>query len=580
MEFWIEVVRDPSTVPQRDGQTFVRLPTRAAAGAVFGPAGENIIGIGATDPIYNHVVDLYSGPGGFVDSVSGKFVAAVDNGWRAISPSDAAQLAAEPFRSLIGSSLSQSQSARDWIVPGDAFEPGDPIVASLLPLGFRPLADRYAGTASYFALCRYMYAVEMMIDAAPGLWSSTFTTAAAWRQWFALLSSRSQNLLTLVKAASALVVSTYVSTDPDLDQEVATLIGDWTGGTGGVAEAPTEILRLMLAKPSLFAELRALLLTRLRAPNKLPPDLLRVQSVRAIEPPKLLVGGATRLERSTLSLGDALLKDAGQTALGFVEVLGNEKYDFQFILNDFAVFGIEAFLKSPIPDPSVASHPLDGQVHVPSPKDAPRVELPSRQPLVSPAHLYTDNLSGMEQENWALQFITGADQLSISGLQDSRTVRKATSGEPALVLRAASSDFARSTQYDRVVIASLFYVVSDESNEFENDAFRFLQAVAPELIGFGTTTVPTPAVAALFKALESNSVLTSIDGLENALDDDTVQFVSKALTPPEPIANPASYPAIEVSDKNGSELAECAQRLCRFPVSSSPELKRGLPGTC
>jgi hypothetical protein len=267
VEFWIEVIRDPSTVPQGDGQTFVRLPTRPPADSVFGPAGENVIIIAPSDPIYGHIQSLYSGAGKFVDSVSGKFIASVDNSWRAISPTDSAKSAAEQLRSLIGSSLSQSQAGRDWIVPGLAFEAGDPIVASVLPLGFRPLADRYAGTASYFALCRYMYAIEMLVDTAPGIWSSTFTTAAAWQQWFTVLASRAGNLIALVKAAFALVVSAYASpagtatTDPNLDPEVALLIEAWSNQTGGMADAPNDILRLMLAKPSLFAESRALLLT-------------------------------------------------------------------------------------------------------------------------------------------------------------------------------------------------------------------------------------------------------------------------------------------------------------------------------
>ena len=359
-----------------------------------------------------------------------------------------------------------------------------------------------------------MYALEMLIDAAPGFWNSAFSTANAWQQWFALLSSRSGNLTTLVKAASALVVSADASpdaassADPNLDPEVASLIGDWTSNAGGVADAPAEILRLMLGKPSLFAESRALLLTRLRAPTKLPPDFLRVQSVREVDAPTY-VGGASRLERSTLSLGDVLLKDAGPTSLGFLEVLGNEKYDFQFLLDEFKVFEIEAFLKSPIPDPSVAPHPLNGPVHVPAAAagNPPRVDLPSRQPLVSPVHLYTDNVSGMEQENWALQF-TGTTQLSVSGLQDSRTIRKAQGGEAAFVLRAASVDFARSTLYNRAVIAGLFYVISDETNEFENDAFRFAQKAIAEPIGQDPETlIPAPAVVALFKAFEGNSVL-------------------------------------------------------------------------
>jgi hypothetical protein len=179
----------------------------------------------------------------------------------------------------------------------------------------------------------------------------------------------------------------------------------------------------------------------------------------------------------------------------------------------------------------------------------------------------------MEQQNWALQF-TGATQLSVSGLQDSRIVRPVPGGEAGLILRAASADFVRSTFYDRAVMAGLFYVISDETNAFENDTFRFAQEAVGEPTGPDPTTlVPPPAVVALFKALEGSSVLISIGGLGDALDDDTVGFVGQALKSPDPIEDDSSYLTIKVNDVGGTESLSVSDGFAAFlfaPGSQNP----------
>ena len=553
VEFWLEIVRPAPTLPETAGRGFVlQRFDRVTSDKAYDENGE----------IYNDVTDsaeqatLTRQYQEYVGILEGSFnpTAANGNGWRAISP-DLAKVdkdktmsmrnllgatSPDPDRSGIESAEVANLNALDWIYTGNTDKAGN-VVAALLPFAFRPLAARYGGLTSYAALCRYILGQEMLIDVSRGTWCKRFANASDWKGWFDVMAQHASNVGKLVNGIRALVVPAFLADDSSnlLDADVKALAQDWQKKAGGLKGLHSEMGRILLAKPSLFSECRALLLTRLKSNNRLPRSLFNVRSVRKISPPLRSYTptpgvSSARLEQSTLSLSDVVLGDADQKTVAFLEVLGGEKYDARFEISpaSFKAYGLFSFLgASGGPDPASALG-MDGP-HVPFAGGGFGVDLPSRQPLIAPVHLYTNTVAGMEKWDWARQFASGGVGLSMQAITKNRQIQVATPSEAGsfYLYKASDSDFVRSTSIDSLVVAGLFYVTSDENDEFQNDSFRFslgkvTNSGEPLIKGDGNT-------ANLFKALEGNSALTAIDVWHTALDDATVGVVSAALVPPE-----------------------------------------------
>lgn len=560
VEFWIELTRPANALPELADRHFVRPWAGSISGAdAYDEHGEKFEPV--TDPAaLAHVQKLY---GDYVVQLSGVFdpSAAGGNSWRSLCPVPDPNSPVHRLRELIGSGLRKSDAQAagkgrdggDWIVPGPIAEADEQIVAAFAPLTFRPLGKKYKGIASHAALARYARAVKMLVDAEPGAWSERFEVAD-WREWYARLATRTANVASLAQSALGLIVPAYQIGGQEslLDKEAVALLKNWLARSGGFGGRDRALAELVMVNPALFADARALLLTALNASDRLPRNLVRLQSEREIDIDRETKPDheARRAERSALHVSDTMLGDAGEKALTFMEVLGSEKYDADFSIVKLQADGIEGLLRPP--EPGTQPLAVEGP-HVPAP-NSDVIQLPSREPLVDAVHVYTAQVRGTEQADWWRPFasLAGAG-LDAKHLVDMSAIRPAPGTSGYFLRYASKDDFVRSPQRDRAVVSLLFYVTSDEANQFTNDAFRFSREPLPAAGASAASAVDNDSLR-LFKALSGTADLTRVDILPLALETATAQFAASAMSPADPVVAPTVDQEIGVADSTRREL--------------------------
>lgn len=563
-EFRVELVREDGTLPPAAGWTFLRpyahsIPVDDAYDA-NGERFETIADPGllaALDKIYR----------GKIVELSGVFDGAAEggNGWRSIAPVAAHKARAASLQALLGSGRPRGKAGQaaerggsvgDWIMPGGIASAGDAVGVAVVPMGFRPLVARHQGVASQAALYRYAAAIDLVINAAPAEWNLRHTLKD-WRDWYAKLAAQSGNVARVASAARKLVVPAYLpgQNQPNMSPQVAALLADLQAGRGGTAGWHAHLGRLFLSRPRLFAESRALLLTRLRSATRLPPSLLRLRMRRAIAAKQCGAGAeaGSDFEQANLQLADALPGDAGESAIAFVEVLGGGKYDGEFSIADVEVDGLENLLAPALaPVPPL---PVDGP-HVPAIRQdgncLPEVRLPSREPLVDSVYVISAALRGTEKPGFWEAFKPGATlSLDDGQLATKQAIVTKKPSDGGYVLRCWSRGLDRSSQRDRVVVSTVYFVTSDEDNRFVNDAFRF---TASKIAGgeLKRQAVPGGDAAGLFRQLEQEVSLYDIQDLKFALDDTATAMFEQALAPAVPPQRDQGWLAIGVTGNDGA----------------------------
>ena len=214
------------------------------------------------------VRDLF-GPGGqrmtpAPEALSGfqHYLATVASGWATIRPR-CPSATIKLTGLLIGPeddraadpTMATGTAGGDWIAPaiGADVTPGAPITAALLPLAFRPLAAHFEGMVSSSGLLRYMTALGLMLNTAPGNWRDSLTSIATWRDWFQTLRQQQPQILTLLGAAQATVIPAFNKETAGLDAEVAKLVVATDGDTGAATGLRARIKRTILGDPAQFA---------------------------------------------------------------------------------------------------------------------------------------------------------------------------------------------------------------------------------------------------------------------------------------------------------------------------------------
>ena len=468
VELHLDLTRQPGTVPDPNARWDLVRASNAALDQLFGPDGQK------TDPVPEMLPAFKT------------FAASLSNAWGSVAPTD--PNASAGLTALLGGGSEYTRdggaatgnAGGEWVVPDPAatVSPGSPIVAALLPLGFRPLASEYQSDVTPGALRRHAEALGMLIDAAPGDWRNDKTTLDAWRQWFATLSAGQADILALLLAAQALVVPAFDS-DPRLGSEVARLVQDAAGdGYGAASGLRAAIRRSMLADPATFGTARAMLLTRLSG-APVPGDFMRLDMTRVLDET------ATHAESVRLPLAASLLTGASKTGIAFLETLGDARYDDFFIVPaatdpqpGVAPHGLEQVAAAGTAR-APASLPLAG-THLPGPITAKaKVWLPSRQPLAPVVQIVSGSNETFNDSAWWVNFATPGVRLSRSGLLGSGILAAPRDDADAVEIKARIRDnpLPRPTERDRGRAFAMFVVTSDERNRFADDAFLLKVAV-------------------------------------------------------------------------------------------------------
>ena len=549
VEFWFEIDRAKAGLPDLKEPLFAVLRSGSVEGkSAFDANGELFDEV---DPA--RLSDVTNSFQLHLQHVAGTFDGrlGVLNGWRAIAPADDARTAARDLRNLLQSQRSDQDDpsmadlrAKEWIVPKPIVAKSTAVTATVIPLCFRPLASRYAGSFGATAVTRYLSALDMLINVDQGEWSTSLKTPSDWRGWFASMQTACADVVQIVKTVQSLLFPSFDSeaVAADLDPQVQKFLSMYQSAAGGFQGLRHELQKELLSAPRLFSESRAFLVTRLSAPDRLPRSFHAVTSERSPQATSP-AGGTQRaqLEHSRLTIKDVVLGDAGANALVFVEALAARKYHGQFGVQ-LQAFSIQDFVGPASASTRVPSLTLDGP-HVGLKGNGGAVstiDLPSREPITQPSHVYTAVVPDMLQRNWANHFVrsNGTRGLSLLGLLNKQKLLRAAGSEPELFLRAASADFMRSGLQDRRVAAAVFNLNSDEANEFINDSFQLFRSPARSLPA--ASTAPAVNVPGIFAELQSAVALDKIVDLRKVIDPTVSATLVDALklAPPKAVVGP------------------------------------------
>jgi hypothetical protein len=551
VEFQLEMKRPAGLVPAATGWSFVSARETSPDGNFYDANGLLVDPVTPTPPEF----------AGYRDSLA--------TGTAVIPPIGTQQKDAAGFRDRFGPdqpdrSTSDSAIAGEWLLPeGDNVAAGDAILAVLLALAFRPLANVFQGIASYQALRRFCDGLQILLNVGPVAWTGQPTTIKGWQDWFTLLYQARTNVTAVMSATRSLIVAADDKSDANLDPSVAALVTALYGN-GSTSSARTIALgQLVLSNPGLFSAARALLVTQLQgaATKALPSDLFQLSTQRTIPPPN--TAAQERVESAVLDIRGSMVQAVTSLAVPFLETLGDEKYDASFTIDQFEVYGLEGLINaqaagaSPTPLTLQSVHTADGPT---AQGVAPQVFLPSRQPIVSPVYLFADYLAGCNAPNWIDQFV-GGQLLSRSALINKHEIGIGT-GLDGLTLIAATPVLGANSQIDLVKMSAVFYVTSDEDNQFDNDEFVITfeqRPTAPPTIS--TTADPSPAVKTLFKDLSSEVALAKLGSIATIVSPDALSFAASAVGSPAPEFPANSYLTFAIDTSRKSLTASSAMPL-------------------
>lgn len=245
----------------------------------------------------------------------------------------------------------------DWFTPVGAPASASPLDAQLvlLPLGFAPCARHpQLGRAAQQVVQRALIHLNDAIDVAYESWAKnpSMDWIRVFQRLAALASPAAQGdwsgpVPDLVKAVTtALLKPQPDANSPDVDPEVVRLIQACIDTSTPAGQSRLAVARLLLESPALFADAKALLMSRVNfVPStrtaRTPPQgtLARAQFTRIVRPSpvrgKLLTESDTAVVEAITGwkqmVAAGLSGETGAaTRLGFIETLDDARYDNAF----------------------------------------------------------------------------------------------------------------------------------------------------------------------------------------------------------------------------------------------------------
>lgn len=430
----------------------------------------------------------------------------------------------------------------DWFTPVGTPASASPMDAQLvlLPMGFAPCARHpQLGRAAQQILQRALIHLNDAIDVAYDSWARN--TSLDWTRVFqqlaTLASPAAQGDWTgpvpdLVKTVTAALLKPQPdASSPDVDPEIVRLIRACIDKTAPAGQSPLAVARLLLESPALFADAKALLLSRVNfIPSartaRTPPEgtLARAQFTRTVRPPP--VRGKPRTESDTAvveviagwkqMVAVGLSGETGTaTRLGFIETLDDARYDNAFTVraDGQKLQAFEAMVDArAMDDPN--SRMLDSWETLPPlvPGKAENVlgvtdrevRLASRAVLEPPELLWSGSSEALAsalanvligQKGWTVSSLSRGERPSpsASGAKDSLEVA-------AYRRLAAQSKWNRPAYADEVLVHFVYRVTGDEeatsagsTDSFLNDGF-FLEGVRSKGLPPAGASDPPPPV--------------------------------------------------------------------------------------
>lgn len=248
----------------------------------------------------------------------------------------------------------------DWFTPIGAPTSASPLDAQLvmLPLGFAPVARHpQLGRAAQQVVQRALVHLNDAIDVAYESWARN--PSMDWGRVFQGLTSLASPLAqgdwtgpvpSLVRTIIAATLRPQPDANsPDVEPEVATLIRACLDSSSPAGQSPLAVARLLLEAPAIFADAKALLLTRVNfvpsaRKDSTPPEgtLARAQFKRIVRPqPKPgvpLADSETAIAQKVVGWKQMVAASASgeanaATRLGFLESLDDARYDNSFTVS-------------------------------------------------------------------------------------------------------------------------------------------------------------------------------------------------------------------------------------------------------
>lgn len=248
----------------------------------------------------------------------------------------------------------------DWFTPVGAPASAMPLDAQLvlLPMGFAPCARHpQLGRAAQQVVQRAFVHLNDAIDVAYDKWArdSSMDWSLLFQRLSALASPAAQGewngpLPDLVKAVTDTLLKPQPDVkSPDVEPKVVGLIRACLDNTSPAGQSPFAVRRMLLESPALFADAKALLMSRVdfipsTRSTRTPPHgtLARAQFTRVMRAPPLK--GKTLTESDTAvveavagwkqMVAAGLAGETGSaTRLGFLETLDDVRYDNAFTVS-------------------------------------------------------------------------------------------------------------------------------------------------------------------------------------------------------------------------------------------------------
>lgn len=428
----------------------------------------------------------------------------------------------------------------DWFTPPESPQSPIPLDARavLLPFGFAPCArDKLFGGLAQQILQRALVVLNDTIDLAYEDWVRSLNTdwPARMKEIASLAVRQSNEWEGPLPGLVQRIVQILLWPEPDpssglVADEVSRLASSYIDRHGQIGQLGLAVQRLLMENPALFADAKALLLTRIEflpstTQRYSPPEgtLARAQFTRRVRPansdPTVHHVQAVLGWRNLVAVG--MLEDISPTPkLGFLEPLDGARYDNAFDVSiDNQLF--ESFEGMVDPEAGATDKWGSAAPIVPGRDDngqsekAPReVRLASRNIVEPPELLWSgvnDRLAtalrniSMEQSYWTLERLMTGNETDPNVTRGDLTV---------VAYRRAPRQWNEQLTVDQKLVHFIYRVRGDEeatagkeTDSFENDGFFIgglrnagSTSAMPQIVSMNT--LPEDAEKAMRRLLE------------------------------------------------------------------------------
>lgn len=457
------------------------------------------------------------------------------------------------FRELLGRS-------GEWFVPEGKAEPDEgQVVPSIIPFGFRPLAEYgQLGHESDAALRRYLNLLQIVLDCALPAWIRK--DRSEWNEHFKVLASIAKPVTGLLeKLAAELILPLPDPHDGDLEQEIKQTLDALLDAKNELhINVYKNLTGRLVKQPTLFGSSKAFLFTQLRSDQeKLPRDLYSLIMQNKIN--------HAETDEHLYTYADSIQFSQTEKILTFIQALNDLIYDNEFEVKKFTLenfedkFDEESGRRRPCGSIPIADNILflpSGRLDVNRTQDGPpKVFLASRSPVKAPVIVWSGYIEKCQEVGWeeSIQQMT----LSNSELRSGRLSPSEGHEQEVLDTVGFTRQGTPSSQVDDYIASFIYEIHGDEevagqcwANAFQNDSIRvYLESVSldgPGSLRKPETNVPDP-ILTLFRNLLDKPLASLTDPLTdyfrnpnvNVLKFVTENLVKQAetITPPEASPN-------------------------------------------